>query len=227
MGNWTTWGDMKNRVRDGVADYTDTFFSIEEIEAALNDGLKQLYQIVKTHNVGFFFNTTPEVITLTPGVQYYPLTNLFGEVDRIEPVLPENKYKRFIYKNRHKEEFRYLATLGSDVTFGDVDTFYFDVVEEKTLFIVPNVTSSMGVNVWTVQEPANLPIDANGDASTALIVRDLFRPVITQYAIRKLKGKEETGEYTSDETLLSWMFENISKYIEQRVQTNIDHVEEF
>ena len=38
MANWDTFLDMKNRVKVGLADHLDIFFSIEEVGVAINEG---------------------------------------------------------------------------------------------------------------------------------------------------------------------------------------------
>jgi hypothetical protein len=69
--------------------------------------------------------------------------------------------------------------------------------------------------VFTVQEPVLMSADA--DVPT---IRAIWRPLVVEYAVQKLKGKEETGEYTSNAKLLTFLLENLSKYCGPRGGTN-------
>ena len=215
MANWDTFLDMKNRVKDGLADHLDIFFSIEEIGIAINEGQWEIYKIIHSQNRGEFFNIVPETITLTSTSNYYSLLNQFAWIDEIRPIDDEQRYRIFLYKSRHDQEFRRLLNDFPNHFFGDADSFYYDVVGDKTLCIVPRVSMDLVVEVFTVQEPVLMSADI--DQPT---IRAIWRPLVVEYAIRKLKGKEETGEYTSNDKLLAFLLENLSKYCGPRGGTN-------
>jgi len=215
MANWDTFVDLKNRVKDGLADHLDIFFSSEEIGVAINEGQWEIYKIIHSQNRGEFFNVTPETITLTSSTNYYTLTNAFAWVDEIRPTDENQRYRCFLFKSRHDQEFRRLLNDFPNHYFGDSDSFYYDVVGDQTLCIVPRVVSNLGVQVFTVQEPVLMSADA--DVPT---IRAIWRPLVVEYAVQKLKGKEETGEYTSNAKLLTFLLENLSKYCGPRGGTN-------
>jgi len=215
MADFATFGDLKNRVREGLADNTDTFFTATEIGVAVNEGVWELYKMLHAANIGFFFNLTPEVITITPSANYYTLTNNFAWVDQIMPVDPNNNALSFYYKDRHDEFFRDLLQAGADQFWTSSGTYFFDVVSDKTIVVVPRPSMTFNVNVYLVQDP--IEMSADGDIPP---LKTIFRPVVVEYAVRKLKNKEETGEYMSNEKLLAFLLESTSKYVKPRSGTN-------
>ena len=222
MGSFSTFGDLQDRVKDGLADHTDTFFSPTEIKAALNEGMWEIYKILHAENRGYFFNTTPDVISLTPSTNYYELDPDFAWVDEMVPVNNPNRSIRFMYKSRHDQQFRDLLNISTDDYNTNEDTYYYDVIADKTLVIVPRVPVSMDVNVYLVEDPAEMEDD--GDIPP---VKVLWCPLLIEYAVRKLKGKEETGEYLSHDKLLVFLLGNLSKYAGPRGGTNALTVEDF
>lgn len=222
MANFDTFGDLKNRVRDGLADHRDLFFSEAEIEAALNEGQWEIYKILHTQNQGEFFNATPETITLSNSTNYYALTNDFAAVDEIRPTNDSDRWRRFMFKSRHDQEFRDLLNYPSDILYYDDSLFYFDVVSDKTLIIVPRVMVSLSVQVYTIKQPVEMTLDA--DTPT---LKKIWRPLAIEYAVRKLKNKEETGEYASHEKLLGFLLDNLGKFAGPRAETNSLTVESY
>lgn len=103
-----------------------------------------------------------------------------------------------------------------------MDEFLFDVMADKTLWIVPAVTASLIVDVFLIKEPADM-VAGTGTPP----IKKVWRPLVVEYAALKLKGKEETGEYTSHETLMKFMLENLSKYTGPRAETNATAVDAF
>jgi len=223
MADYTTFADMKNRVRDGLADHTDTFFTSTEIGVAINEGQWEIYKILHGANVGFFFNLTPETITLLPSTNYYTLVNQLAWIDEI--IADQNGVDNqvmFYYKDRHDQGFRDLLNLSTNQLFVNAGVYYYDVVNDKTLCIVPRPVSQFNVTVYTVQDPPEM--SADGDLPSLKVI---FRPLVVEYAVRKLKNKEETGEYLSHDKLLAFLLDNTSKYIKPRGGTNQLTVEEY
>lgn len=222
MGDYDTLTDMMDRVRDGLADHTDTFFSPTEIRVSVNEGIWEIYKSLHSQNIGMFFVSTPETITIDSTTTYYDLVNDFAWVDEIRPVDPTLRYIKFYFKSRHDDEFRDLFNYPDSVIVSNAGTYFFDIVSNKTLLIVPKVFNSFDVEIYTVQDPVEL---ANpGDIPTLKVI---FRPIAVEYAVRKLKGKEETGEYTSHDQLLQFILNNTAKYTAPRGGTNLLMVEEY
>jgi len=222
MGSFDTFGDLQDRVKDGLADHTDTFFSPTEVKAALNEGMWEIYKILHSENRGYFFNTIPETISLTPNTNYYDLTENFGWVDEMMPVNNPDRSIRFYYKSRHDQEFRDLLNASTDDYYTNENDYFFDVIAEKTLVVAPRVSSTMSVYVYIVQDPAEMETDGETPP-----LKVLWRPLVIEYAVRKLKGKEETGEYLSHDKLLIFLLGNLSKYAGPRAGTNALTVEDF
>lgn len=215
MADYDTVNDMLDRLHEGLADSQQQYFSPSEEIAALNEGVMQIYQIVDAENKGFFFGTTPETITLNSADNFYALVNEFGSVEEILPSALQNRYKIFERRSRTTPEFRGLFAQRQDTTYADEDRFLFDVVNDKTLVIVPRVQGTMDVDVYTIREPASMVAGAGTPP-----LKKAFRPLVVEYAVAKLKGKEETGEYTSHQGLFKFMLENLSKYCSPRAHTN-------
>lgn len=222
MGLYDTFLDLQDRTKDDLADHTDTFFSPNEVMAALNTGLWEIYKVLHSENHGYYFNTTPEIITLDTTTNYYVLTDDFAWVDEIRPQDDSDRQRRFLYKSRHDQEFRDLLNLPTDQLYSNSDQFYYDVVSDKTLVIAPRVTTSMVVEVYPVSEPTEMTLD--GDIPP---IKKIWRHLVVEYAVRKLKNKEETGEYQSNAQLLAWLLENLSKYAGPRGGTNQLVVEDY
>lgn len=222
MASFATLADLQNRVREGLADSTDTFFSPTEMSAALTEGQWEIYKILHSQNRGYFFNSTPETITLTPSTNYYTLTNDFGWIDEIRPVADANRYIHFYYKSRHDQDFRDMLNFPTDQLYPNQDTFYYDVVGNKTFVIAPKITTTFDVEVFIIQDPAEMV--SPGDTPA---LKPLWVPLQIEYAVRKLKGKEETGEYISHDQLMKFLLENLSKFAGPRGGTNQLTVEEF
>lgn len=220
--SWETFGDLKNLVKDGLADHTDTFFSDKEVGDSVNEGIWEIYKILHASNRGFFFNTTPESITLAPSTYFYTLTNEFGWVDEIRAKNAPDRSIRFFYQDRHSDLFREMFDFNNDTLYPINGNYYYDVVDNKSLLIVPAPTQSIEVEVFLVQDPTELEDDI-----TPVPMKKLWRPLVIQYAIRKLKNKEETGEYLSTEKLLQFLLENLSKYAGPRGGTNPSTVDDY
>ena len=222
MGAFDTFGMLKDRVREGLADSTDSFFTPTEIGLAINEGMWELYKIVHAANVGFFFNTTPETITLSPTTNFYNLTNDFAWIDEITPHDSDTNDMIFYFRDRHDQVFRDLLTLSVNQLFVASGVYYYDVVGNRSMVVVPRPSQSVQIDVYTVQDPTEMELDA-----AVPPFKPLFRPLIVEYAVRKLKNKEETGEYMSHEKLLGFLFDNASKYIKPRGGTNALVVDEY
>lgn len=222
MANYDTVNDLIDRLHEALADSSNEFYSEVEEVAALNDGLYQIYQIVHAHHVGFFFDSTPEQITLTPSTNFYSLTDDFGSIASIIPNSDDKKYILFEKTSKSNHRFKVFARQRSDENWGDVDRYLYDVVADKTLWIVPRVTSNMVVDVYTIQEPADMVAGAGTPP-----IKKIWRPLVVEYAALKLKGKEETGEYTSNETMMKFMLTNLEQYTQPRSEENPEVVEEF
>ena len=221
--SWTTVNDLLDRLHEQLADSQQVFFQPAEELAALNEGMMQLFQIIDSQRAGYYFETTPETITLVPGTKFYPLINDFYSVEEILPQADAERFRTFIRKPRHEEQFRdAFAAATSDDNYGDVDTFYFDVVGDSTLIIVPPTNTSFAVDVYTVREPTMM-VAGTGTPPVKLG----YRPLIVQYAARKLKSKEENSEYKSDEQLYQFMVTNLEKSATPRAETNRGTVEDF
>lgn len=215
MASWDTFGDLKELVKDGLADHTDTFFSDKEVGDSVNEGIWEIYKILHATNRGYFFNTTPETITLTPNTFFYTLTNQFGWIDEIRATNQSDRAIRFFYQDRHSDLFREMFDFTNQAYYPLNGNYYFDVVDEKTMIIAPAPSQNLSVEVFIVQEPTELELNAD-----TVPMKKLWRPLVVQYAIRKLKNKEETGEYLSTEKLLQFLLENLSKYAGPRGGTN-------
>lgn len=215
MANFDNFGDLKDRVRDGLADHQDTFYSLDELNAAVNEGQWEIYKILHSENRGYLFNTTPEVITMTSTTNFYTLANEFGWVDEIRPTNDADRFRRFYYRSRHDTEFRDYINQPTDNMLSNNETFLYDVVANKTLIIAPRVAQNMSVEVFTVQDP--ITMTNNADIPQLKVI---WRPLLVEYAVRKLKNKEETGEYLSNEKMLGFLLENLSKFAGPRGGTN-------
>lgn len=222
MGLYDTFSSLQDRVREGLADSTDTFFGPNEFKAALNEGCWEIYKILHSQNRGYFFNTTPESITLTTATAYYTLTNDFGWIDNIVPTNENDRYIRFVWRDRHEDEFKDMLNHPVDYSYPNSDTYYFDIVADKTLAIAPRVNTSLAVDVYLVQEPAEM--ENPGDVPP---LKKIWRHLLVEYAVKKLKGKEETGEYLSHDKLLTFLLENLGKYSGPRSGTNLSVVPEY
>lgn len=222
MAGWDTFGDMKNRVRDGIADYTDAFNSVEEIGNAVNEGVFMLHQIMRSLKKGNFFNSTPEEVTISSSGNFVTLTNDIAEIDEIIPKNDADKYIIFERRDRHSEEFRGYLHVRSDEVFGDPVYILFDIVRDKTLIYAPRPASDKVVNVYRIDPPTEMTLD--GDTPQP---RKEYRPIVVEYAVRKLKAKEESGEHLSNEKLMEFLLENMAKAESQKINTNLDTVDDF
>lgn len=222
MADFATFGQLKDRVREGLADFTDTFFTSTEIGVAINEGVWEIYKLLHAANIGFFFNLTPETVTLGPTTSYYTLTQNFAWIDEIQPVDPDQNTVQFYYKDRHDQGFRDLLQVSSNQLFTSSGTYFYDVVGDRTLIVVPKPTVIFDVLCYLVQDPIEMSLD--GDIPP---LKPIFRTLAVQYAVRKLKCKEETGDYMSNEKLLGFLLESTSKYIKPRGGTNQLSVETY
>jgi hypothetical protein len=143
------------------------------------------------------------------------LTNNFAWVDEIQPLDPDTNTVQFYYKDRHDEGFRDLLQAQSNQLYTSSGTYFYDVVGDKTLVIVPKPSVTFDVRCYLVQDPVEM--SADGDIPP---LKPIFRTLCVQYAVRKLKCKEETGEYMSNEKLFAFLLESTSKYIKPRGGTN-------
>jgi len=230
MADFATFGQLKDRVREGLADFTDTFFSSTEIGVAINEGVWEIYKLLHSSNIGFFFNLTPEVIILRPSTNFYTLDNNFAWVDEIVPSVgtginaqfDASSQNMFYYKDRHDEQFRDMLNTSTNQYFGTNGTYFYDVIVDRTLIVVPRPSQDLQVSVYTVQDPIEMEND--GDIPP---LKPIFRTLVVQYAVRKLKDKEETGDYMSNEKLLGFLLESTAKYIKPRGGTNQLSVETY
>lgn len=85
MANYDQVNDLVNRLHERLADDSNQFYDTDEEIAALNDGLYQIFQVVHSHHLNYFFDTTPEQITLSSGTNFYALTNDFAAVAHVVP----------------------------------------------------------------------------------------------------------------------------------------------
>jgi len=115
-----------------------------------------------------------------------------------------------------------LLNASTDDYYTNENDYFFDVIAEKTLVVAPRVSSTMSVYVYIVQDPAEMETDGETPP-----LKVLWRPLVIEYAVRKLKGKEETGEYLSHDKLLIFLLGNLSKYAGPRAGTNALTVEDF
>ena len=54
MADFATFGQLKDRVREGLADFTDTFYTSTEIGLATNEGVWEIYKLLQSAHIGFF-----------------------------------------------------------------------------------------------------------------------------------------------------------------------------
>jgi len=222
VANFDTVNDLLARLEESLADNTRQFFSLDEELAALNEGMYQLYMIVHAENAGFFFNSTPETLTLQPNQNFYTLTNPFAAIDMIRPTNDDDKFKTFYKMSRKDTAFRMLFQMPTTDVSGTPSEFYFDVVDDRTLVVAPTPLSAFDAEVYRIGEPTDM-IAGTGTPP----VKRFFCPAIVEYAARKLKGKEETGEYASHESLYKFIVENVSKHTQKRADTNVEYVDAY
>lgn len=221
MGRYDTFSDLKDRVEDGLKDHTDSFQKRAVIGDALNAGQWNLYMLLHGKNIGMFFNPVPTTITIDSSATTWDVGKAFGSIDAIIAVEDADKYRNFKWCSRHAEEFRMLQSLPVAQLY-DPAEFLYDVVGDQSLMIVPRALTAFDINVYTMDEPPEMSADS--DVPTLKL---LFREWIIEYALQKLKGQEESGEYTSHAQLVQFLTTNINNYTRQRGNTNNGTVSEF
>lgn len=221
MAGWDTFGDLKDRVRDNVADHTDRFYSANEIGYAINEGQWELFKLLHSANVGFFFNSTATPLTINSSSDTWDLGKDFASVDEIIPTNDTDKFRKFTFRSRHAEDFRSMLGLPTSQLW-DPDEFFYDVVSDQKLMIVPRPLSSIPLSIYTIDVPPEMTSDS--DTPT---IKKIFRSWIVEYASIKLKGKEESGEYISHAKLIEFLSTNILTYTRNRGGTNPGVVSEF
>jgi hypothetical protein len=223
MANYDSFQDLRNRVTDGLADTTGKFFSQSEIDAAINDGVYQIFMLVHSHNIGFFFSATPILVNLLPNVNVYDLGTQFAAIDDVIPANTVDNDKEFLFRSRHSRLFRqYLRSVGGNFNFGQATEYFYDIVGDKSVMVAPAPAIGFAANFFIIGEPAD-----NTDPAQAVPLKRMFRPTVVEYAIRKLKSKEETGEYQSHSQLLTFLMSNLSRFIKPRSLENLDTVDEY
>jgi hypothetical protein len=221
MSRFATFGDLKDRVEDGLKDHTEGFFSRATIGDAVNEGQWNMYMLLHGINVGLFFDPTPTTLTIDSTSDTWDIGKAIGSVDEIIPVADVDKYRKFIWCSRHADQFREMRSLPANQLY-DASAFMFDVVGNTQVIIVPRPLTAFDINIYTMDEPVEMISDS--DSPTLKLI---FRQWIIQYAVRKLKGDEESGEYYSHDQLISFLTQNINNYVGRRGGTNNGTVTEF